>query len=214
MVAASRCERSSSVVCITSTTVIELWVYSKQMEEIMIFQGSLLHEIGISQYGLIDTKQIVFSDEVRRLCESNVCTKYGTTWACPPAVGTPDECKEKSLEYEKAFVFNAKYDLEDSFDYDGMLLGHKAFKKVCDLLANLAKEKLTDYVLLSNEGCNRCRLCTYPNSSCRFPEKLFPSVEGFGIRVDALAKSANIKYINGNNTVTYFGLLLFGKSDI
>ena len=61
----------------------------------MIFQKSLLQEIGIYEYGLIDTKQITFSDEVRRLCEGNVCGNYGTTWACPPAIGTFDECKEK-----------------------------------------------------------------------------------------------------------------------
>ena len=176
---------------------------------LMIFQKFLLQEIGIYQYGLIDTKQIIFSDEVRRLCEANVCRNYGTTWACPPAVGTFDECKEKSLKYDIALVFNAKYHLDDSFDYEGMLFGHKEFKKVCDKLANLVKEKLTDYLLLSNEGCIRCGDCTYPQYPCRFPEKLFPSVEGFGIRIDALAKSANIKYINGENTVTYFGLLLF-----
>lgn len=87
-------------------------------------------------------------------------------------------------------------------------------KPVIDKLGILAKEKLTDYLLLSNEGCIRCSDCTYPHYPCRFAEKLFPSVEGFGIRIDALAKSANIKYINGENTVTYFGLLLFRKLDV
>lgn len=40
----------------------------------MIIKDSLLQETGIYQYGLIDTKEIIFSDEVRRLCEGNVCT--------------------------------------------------------------------------------------------------------------------------------------------
>lgn len=180
----------------------------------MIFENSILQQIGIYQYGLIETKQIIFSSEVRSLCEGNVCRKYGTTWACPPAVGTVSECKEKCLQYDMALVFNAKYDLEDSFDYEGMRFGHGEFKKVCDKLADLVKEKLSDFLLLSNEGCIRCSECTYPYNPCRFPEILFPSVEGFGIMVNKLAESANIKYINGENTVTYFGLLLFRKSDI
>jgi len=180
----------------------------------MIFQKSLLQEIGIFQYGLIHTKQIIFSDEVRSLCEGNVCRNYGTTWACPPAVGTIDECKDKILEYDMAMVFNAKYDLEDSFDYESMLFGHKEFKKVCDKLADLIKENTMEFLLLSNEGCIRCSDCTYPHDPCRFPEKLFPSVEGYGIMVDALARSANINYINGENTVTYFGLLLYRNSSV
>jgi predicted metal-binding protein len=103
---------------------------------------------------------------------------------------------ERCLEYDMALVFNAKYNLEDSFDYEGMRFGHSEFKKVCDKLADLVKEKLSDFLLLSNEGCMRCSECTYPYNSCRFPEMLFPSVEGFGIMVNMLAKSAKIKYIN------------------
>ena len=83
--------------------------------------------------------------------------------------------------------------------------------KVCDKLADLARENLTDFLLLSNEGCVRCSKCTYPDNPCRYPDKLFPSVEGYGIMVNILAESANMKYINGENTVTYFGLLLFNS---
>ena len=129
---------------------------------------------------------------------------YDATRACPPAVGTLDECKEKSLEYDTALVFNAKYDLEDSFDYEGMVYGHNKFKKVCDKLDSLAKDKLSKYLLLSNEGCTRCNVCTYPHNPCRFPEMLFSSVEVFGIMVSALAKSAKIKYINGEILFLYF----------
>jgi predicted metal-binding protein len=165
----------------------------------MIFEDSLLKQAGIYQYGVIETKQIVFSDEVRSLCEANVCGKYGLTWACPPAVGKVDECKEKCLKYDSALVFSTKYDLEDSFDYEGMEYGHKEFKRVCDKLADLVKERVSDFLLLSNEGCMRCSKCTYPNEPCRFPEMLSPSVESFGIRVDMLAKAAGINYINGES---------------
>jgi len=164
---------------------------------------------GISQYGLISTAQIPFSPEVRKLCEGNVCRSYGTTWACPPAVGTVEECKNKCLSYQHALVFNQVFPLEDSFDFEGMRAGHAAFKDTCDKLYALVKAQTGDFLLLSNESCNRCEKCTYPDTLCRFPEKLFPSIEGFGILVADLAASANINYINGANTVTYFGMLLF-----
>lgn len=166
-------------------------------------------EIGIFQYGVIKTADIVFSKEVRKMCEDNVCRLYGTTWACPPAVGSVEECKGKCLRYESALVFNAKYSLEDSFDLEGMRQGHRKFKAVCDALQQKAANGLSDFILLSNEGCIRCKKCTYPDSSCRFPDLLYPSIEGFGIFVNLLAERAGIHYINGQNTVTYFGALLF-----
>lgn len=72
---------------------------------------------------------------------------------------------------------------------------------------------LPSFLILSNEGCGRCERCTYPTAECRKPERLFPSLEGFGIHVAKLAESAKVKYINGENTVTYFGMLLFDPAE-
>lgn len=41
------------------------------------------------------------------------------------------------------------------------------------------------------------------------PEMLFPSLEGFGIDVASLAAKAGLAYNGGENTVTYFGMLLY-----
>ena len=57
----------------------------------------------------------------------------------------------------------------------------RQFKKLCDRLYILVKKQLSSFLLLSNEGCNRCEACTYPEGACRMPEMLFPSLEGFGI---------------------------------
>jgi hypothetical protein len=39
-----------------------------------------------------------------------------------------------------------------------------------------------------------------------------PSLEAYGVNVSKLAASAGMKYINGQNTVTYFGAVLFSLS--
>lgn len=166
-------------------------------------------EIGIHQYGIVSPAEIVFDEEIRKICENNVCRLYGKTWACPPAVGTVSQCRERCLQYENAMVFNCVYPLEDSFDYESMREGHAQFKKLCDRLYEAVRPRYDSFILLSNEGCNRCETCTYPNAACRMPDKLFPSLEGFGIHVTKLAVSAGIHYINGANTVTYFGMLLY-----
>lgn len=168
-----------------------------------------LKRIGIDCSGVISTTEIIFEKEIRKICEENVCRQYGRTWACPPAVGTVDQCKEQCLQYERAMVFSGVYPLEDSFDYEGMIKGHRAFKDLCDRLYLRIKTELSSFFILSNEGCCRCSHCTYPSAACRNPEMLFPSLEGFGINVIKLAQSADIPYHNGEKTVTYFGMLLY-----
>lgn len=175
----------------------------------VILKACNLKEIGIQEYGLIPTEDIPFEQEIRKICEDNACGLYGKSWACPPAVGTVEECRARCLAYKTAMVFNAVYPLEDSFDFEGMMRGHSTFKDLCDRLYTWAKPQLQEFLLLSNEGCKRCKSCTYPSAPCRQPERLFPSLEGFGVHVARLAASAGIKYMHGENTVTYFGMLLY-----
>lgn len=165
-----------------------------------------LIQIGITSFGYLSTSEIVFSEKIRSICEDNQCQNYGKTWACPPAVGTFQKCRNKCLSYSSAFVFASTYQLEDSFDFDGMLQGHRQFKNVCD---RLYEQLEYPFMLLSNKGCIRCQKCTYPVYPCRFPDKLFPSLEGYGIIVNELAKSAGIPYNFGTNTVSYFGLVCY-----
>ncbi len=177
----------------------------------MLLQEHEIKETGISQYGVIPSSDITFEEGIREICKGNACRLYGTTWACPPAVGTVEQCRERCLQYQKAMVFQAVYPLTDSFDFEGMMQGHASFKKLCDQLYLLVKAQTSSFLLLSNEGCNRCETCTYPESPCRMPERLFPSLEGYGINVARLAAKAGVRYHNGENTVTYFGMLLYDE---
>ncbi len=175
----------------------------------MVPQESDWKAIGIHEYKVISTNDIPFEPEIRKICEDNVCRLYGKTWACPPAVGTVEQCKERCLQYKQAMVFSAVYPLEDCFDYEGMKKGHKAFKELCDRLYMLIQKDISSFHLLSNEGCKRCDHCTYPSADCRKAEMLFPSLEGYGINVMKLAQNADLRYNNGKNKVTYFGMLLY-----
>ena len=164
---------------------------------------------GLTEWGVLATSELRFYPEVRRICEGNSCGGYGKTWACPPAVGTLDECRERVGKYENMFLFSQKFDLEDSFDFEGMHQGMVDFKETVDRLAELVKPLIPGVLILSNEGCGRCKKCTYPDAPCRFPDKLYPSIEGFGFIVSELAKQAGIRYNNGPDTVTFFGAVLF-----
>lgn len=167
-------------------------------------------ELHIHQYGFTTTDQLVFSKGVRDLCEMNSCGHYGKTWACPPGVGTLEECISKIQSFRHVFVFTTRHDLEDSYDFEGMMAGKEEHDKICETVTDYFKTLIPgNMLILSGESCSRCSQCTYPDAPCRFPDKLAPSVESYGVEVNRLAKTVNVNYINGANTVTFFGCIVF-----
>ena len=178
----------------------------------MNFLEQQLKEAGFFQHGIADTADIRFSQEVRAMCEVNTCRKYGTTWACPPAVGTVEECKERIQQYEKMLVFTGKYDLEDSFDFEGMMASAKQFAMSCRSFDTAVKPYLHQYLMLANEGCDLCKECTYPDAPCRHPDRMFPCVESYGILVTDLAEKSGISFMNGAGVVTWFSFILYRES--
>lgn len=169
-------------------------------------------ECDFLECGYVNIENLKYYPEVRAICEGNMCRNYGTSWACPPAVGTIEECRRRVSQYDKMLIFSRAYQLEDSFDLDGMLAGLREFKHLTDRFQQNLANVLSDYLLLANEGCGRCAVCTYPDGPCRFPHLLHHSLEGYGFIVNELAAEAGMRYNNGANTVTYFGALLFKES--
>ncbi|MCR4843001.1 MAG: DUF2284 domain-containing protein [Eubacterium sp.] len=171
-------------------------------------------ELGIHQYGFTTVDKISFSPQVRDLCEKNYCGHYGKSWACPPAVGTYEECMARIKKYDRIMVFTTLHPLEDSFDFEGMMAGQKSHGETADKVFKGVVQHLKGDVLnLSKDGCGICETCSYPDSPCRFPDKLAPAIESYGVEVNRLAAATGVNYINGANTVTYFGCVLFHNQE-
>ncbi|MDF2613122.1 MAG: hypothetical protein K0S71_908 [Clostridia bacterium] len=161
---------------------------------------------------VIDVSKIKFRQELRDMCKSNVCGKYGTNWACPPAIGEIEEGRNKINEFTKALVIQTIYQLEDSFDFEGMMEAKKVHKEIFEEIAHSIKREYSDIdiMFLSAGGCEYCEKCTYlENKPCRFPDKLIPPIEGYGIDVTDLANVSGIPYNNGPHTVSYMSAVLF-----
>ena len=161
----------------------------------------------VFEHAVVETGAISFSPELLKACERNLCGKYNTCWTCPPAVGPMEKLIKKITAFSHAFVFTTKADLEDSFDYEGMMRAKD--------LHNLATSKLHARFGKTNPvfgagGCAVCEACAYP-AACRFPDKAIPSVEAAGINVTELSRAAGVHYNNGENTVTYFSMALFNE---
>ncbi len=163
----------------------------------------------LNQVSEIAKENLCFSDEVRQICESNGCGRYGKTWMCPPGVGAVADWKERIMAYRHAVLFNYVDRIEDSFDFEGMMkIGHD-FSAIIRKVKNDLERDGADFLIFGAGSCQLCQTCTYPDAPCRRPNEAIPSVEACGLYVAKMAEPCGFRYINGQNTVTYFGLIMF-----
>ena len=168
-------------------------------------------ELGAKNAAVVPMENVRFEKEFRNLCASNACGMYGKSWMCPPDIGEPDELIAQAKRYRYMLVYQTIGELEDSYDFEGMM---EAGQKMNDLTRQIRKEMTDlfgpDALQLGAGGCRMCPVCAKrENQPCRHTEQALSSLEAYCIAVSELAEAAGMRYINGPDTVTYFGAVLF-----
>ena len=151
---------------------------------------------------------VPFKPEVRKLCEQNMCGYYGKSWTCPPAIEPLEELMVRLSKFNHAVIVKKVYQLEDSFDWDGMKNGIKDFQSRIMKLKTKIMKACPDlhFMVLGAGACSLCETCTYEQQlPCRHPDNAIFSVEAFGIDVMEMMRENGLNYNNGKNTVTYVG---------
>ncbi len=167
-----------------------------------------LADLPVVQYAWLEADELTFSERVRKICRDE-CPRYGTSWACPPGVGTVKECREACGRYEGAFVFTTIAEVSDIENMEETLGTRRGHEEVTGQIRGLFRECGLETLALSGDSCARCEKCAYPDGPCRYPKDMIPCIEGYGIVVPSLAEKAGIEFENGRNIVTWFGLILF-----
>ena len=167
-------------------------------------------EAGAYKAFVITTDKIPFDENLRSYCEANACGNYGKNYACPPNIGDGKELIEKAKNYKKALIFQTVTKIEDSFDFEGMREAASKHSKIADTINKDIKKQSDNYLQLTAGKCSVCEVCALTEDEpCKFPDKAISSLEAYCINVSILAELCHMKYINGQNTVTYFGAFLF-----
>jgi predicted metal-binding protein len=172
-------------------------------------------ELNATRAAVIEVTKIPFNQDFRKQCEQNVCGSYNKNWMCPPAVGSISDLIQRVMDFKHGLLLQTVHQLEDSYDWEGMLEGltnhDKVFRKLLERLKS--RNILTEILPLSAGHCLHCAECAYiTGKECYFPEKAISSVEAHGIDVMDLLKGCGIPYANGQNTVSYVGLILFKEA--
>ena len=167
--------------------------------------------LGATRATIISVDAVETDAVFRDMCASNACGMYGKCWMCPPDCGDIDEMMAKIREYDHVLVYQTVGELEDSYDFEGMQeVGSRHNKLAQALRGAIAARELSDPLHLGAGGCRVCPVCAKRTGEpCRFPDLAMTSLEAYGINVSRLATAAGMKYINGQNTVTYFGAVFF-----
>ncbi len=170
-------------------------------------------ESGVAKAAVIEQAQIVLSPVFREICAQNSCGSWGKCWMCPPDVGDIDELMARVHRYPFGLLYQTIAQLEDSYDVEGMAEGGHAHVQVSQKLQRAVLPVLGREILhLTCGGCGLCAVCAKRTGEpCRYPEQALPSMESYGIDVYNTAKGTALRYINGQNTVTFFGIVLFGE---
>lgn len=172
--------------------------------------NDFLKDKGAAHTSITDVANITFSSEFRDACKQNMCGKYNRNWMCPPAVGEINYMMDEAKQYDKAVVFQTIFDLEDSYDFEGMTEAKKTHDSLILETIKYLKQLDSSALIMGAGSCTVCAECAMlSGESCKFPGLAFSSLEAYGIAVSELAKACRLNYINGVNTVTYFGLVLF-----
>lgn len=67
----------------------------------------------------------------------------------------------------------------------------------------------SSFLPLGTGCCMICKTCTYPDTSCRFPQKKISSMEAYGMLISEICQKNQLKYYYGPNTISYVACVLF-----
>ena len=168
-----------------------------------------LAELPLYIYDFLDLKELEFTSRIRWICE-NECPMYGKSWACPPGVGSLNQCKGKCFSYENCLMISTIVEVDDITNIDETLATRPDHEAVTNEVRDIMREMGVDPYILSTEACAICDRCAILDGKpCRYPEQMHPCVESHCINVVPMLENRGLEFQFGANVVTWISLLFF-----
>ena len=163
---------------------------------------------GFSHAVPLDIATLIPRADVREMCAADKCGAYGKNWTCPPHCGTLEDCQNQLQNYTRGILLQtvgATTKTIDTKAYRRTEAMHlEQFSGFCELL----RQAYPNALCLGSGGCRVCKTCAYPEA-CRFPEKAYSSMEGYGLFVTQVCRDNGLAYHHGERTITYTACVLF-----
>ncbi|MBQ3252264.1 MAG: DUF2284 domain-containing protein [Oscillospiraceae bacterium] len=168
-----------------------------------------LSELPLYVYFFIDPKELEFSSRIRWICEHE-CPMYGKTWACPPGVGSVDDCQAKCLRYSNCLMIGTITEAADISNMEDALKTRPEHEKLTNQIREFFREQNIEPYILSTEACAVCDRCAIADGlPCRKPERMHPCLESHGINLIPTLDGLDLEFQYGGDVITWYSLLFF-----
>lgn len=172
---------------------------------------SQLAQLPICLYHFFSPKELEFSHRVRWVC-SHECPMYGRSWACPPGVGTVEQCRDKCLSYDRCLLISTMTEVADISNLEITLATRQPHEEITNQVRDLLRGQGIEPYVLSTQACAFCEECTYCHGKpCRHPQLMHPCIESHSINLLPMIEQLGLEFQNGSNVVTWFSLLFYAE---
>ena len=151
-------------------------------------------------------------EDVRHICRQE-CERYNTSWSCPPAVGTVEECRNRCEAYEQAVVFTTLAEVTDAADMAETLETRKEHEEIVHAVCRDLREAGLEVLALSSDSCAVCETCAWPDAPCRHAERMLPCIESYGILVTSAAEKLSMDFFYDGRTVVWYGFVFIRQGE-
>lgn len=173
----------------------------------------LAKSCGFTNAGNFAPRELVFYEEVRQMCAAGRCHNFGKSWSCPPGCGTLEEGQALARTFSRGLLVQTTGKLEDDYDLEGMMQTEQEHKAHFEMLVKHLREQKLPMLPMGAGGCRVCKTCSYPDAPCRFPEKMFVSMEAYGLWVSKVCEQSGLPYYYGPGTMTYVSCILYNAAE-
>jgi predicted metal-binding protein len=168
-----------------------------------------LQELPLYEYAFLSTDDVVFTDRVRHICKQE-CPMYNKTWACPPAVGTLEECGQRCRRYENCLIISTAAEVSDIGNMAEGLATRAGHEETTAQVRQILRDLGAEPYVLSTQACAICEHCAWlEGKPCRYPEKMNPCVESHSINLIPTLEKHGLEFAFGRQVITWFSLLFF-----
>ena len=168
-----------------------------------------LAELPLYVYVFIDPKGLEFSERIRWICQHE-CPMYGRSWACPPGVGSVEECANKCLGYNSCLMVGTITETEDISNIEQTLRTRPEHEAITTHVREMFRQQGVEPYILSTEACSVCERCAILDGlPCRMPGRMHPCVESHGINLIPTLEANGLEFQYGDNIITWYSLLFF-----
>jgi predicted metal-binding protein len=169
---------------------------------------TLARAAGFDHAVALDISTLTPRQDVRDMCRADTCRAYGKNWTCPPHCGTLEECAEKMQGYSRGLLLQTIGKLEKAIDTKAYRRTEQRHLEQFRQFSDIIRTHFPDALCLGSGGCRICDRCAFPEP-CRFSEKAYGSMEGYGLFVTQVCRDNTLEYHHGEKTITYTSCILF-----